>query len=136
MTYCHSVCSRNSEDPHSAVASCQILHLTPMPSSALSTLSYNPPDRHQVSHPHLTRSYINMPMYCSLYIHLYYISSPGSIVIFAQLHLGVPLCITFSASGMSEDRIPVGARFFAHHQTGPGALLAFRTVRKGCHSRG
>jgi hypothetical protein len=34
-------------------------------------------------------------------------------------------------AGRSGDRIPVGARFFAHVQTGPGAHPAFCTMGTG-----
>jgi hypothetical protein len=34
-------------------------------------------------------------------------------------------------AGRSGDRIPVGARFFAHVQTGPGAHLASCTMGTG-----
>jgi hypothetical protein len=34
-------------------------------------------------------------------------------------------------AGRSGDRIPVGARFFAHFQTGPGAHPAFCTMGTG-----
>jgi hypothetical protein len=40
----------------------------------------------------------------------------------------------FARAGRSGDRIPVGAKFFAHVQTGPGAHPASCTISTGSFS--
>lgn len=86
--------------------SCRILPLRPTPSSAPFSATLPAYVRHQVSHPYLTRSYINRPMYCSLYIHMHCSSSTGLISLFAQWHLHVQLYVTCATGGRYERDFP------------------------------
>jgi hypothetical protein len=47
------------------------------------------------------------------------------------VHIGLSRYSDWLRAGSSGDRIPVGARFFAHIQTGPGAHPASCTMGTG-----